>query len=402
MVSFWPWKGDDNSPSSFEKTLSTLSTKIAQATTRLDQQRQTARRFKALWTLYSTFAYLFYSIVLALVLGWESWGSRNTPPLPAAPFSKRYLSASIYAVRTFSSRMFEYRISRSQRHLDDLNRQRDQTIEKLKVATKYDSTQQLLERYGGELPKLSPSSKAGPKQHTPSQKQQQRPVARTGLPPPPTANIRRPAPDQPPVGPGNTPSPLPYPPHVQQQPIPNTPHSPPPIPQQSTDEPGFAPNAFPNSGQYIEQPHWYDRLLDVLLGEDEMHPRNRMAMICGSCRLVNGQVPPGIKTLEELGRWRCGSCGAWNGEESETVKILSSLRQADGPAEGTWEPVSTAEADPHAGEVTDDGVMVATGEEDEQDVSQESDEVENSEADEPEEVAKAEPVRRSKRGKAKQ
>ena len=74
-------QGDENSPAVFEKTLSTLSTKIAQATTRLDQQRQRARRFKALWTLYSTFAYLFYSIVL----GWESWGVREYAAIAGGP-----------------------------------------------------------------------------------------------------------------------------------------------------------------------------------------------------------------------------------------------------------------------------------------------------------------------------
>jgi len=96
MVSFWPFKvsilfpsqgpsaqalghadqpqGEDNSPASFEKTLSSLSTRIAKTANRLDAHRQQARRFKALWTLYTTFAYLFYSIILALVLGWHNWG----------------------------------------------------------------------------------------------------------------------------------------------------------------------------------------------------------------------------------------------------------------------------------------------------------------------------------------
>lgn len=78
-------QGLDNSPASFEKTLSTLSTKIAHATTRLDQQRQTSRRFKALWTLYSTFAYLFYSIILALVLGWETWGVKEYAAIAGGP-----------------------------------------------------------------------------------------------------------------------------------------------------------------------------------------------------------------------------------------------------------------------------------------------------------------------------
>ena len=31
--------------------------------------------------------------------------------------------------------------------------------------------------------------------------------------------------------------------------------------------------------------------------------------------MVNGQAPPGVRTLEDIGRWRCGSCGEWNGRE---------------------------------------------------------------------------------------
>lgn len=53
----------------------------------------------------------------------------------------------------------------------------------------------------------------------------------------------------------------------------------------------------------------------MLLGEDETLPHNRLALICQTCRLVNGQAAPGVKTLEEVGRWRCGGCGAWNGPE---------------------------------------------------------------------------------------
>ena len=30
---------------------------------------------------------------------------------------------------------------------------------------------------------------------------------------------------------------------------------------------------------------------------------------------MNGQAPPGIRSLEDVGRWRCGGCAAWNGKE---------------------------------------------------------------------------------------
>ncbi|KAJ5943763.1 hypothetical protein N7516_003931 [Penicillium verrucosum] len=386
MVSFWPWKGNDTSAASFEKTLSTLSTKIAQATTRLDQQRQSSRRIKALWTLYSTFAYLFYSIILALVLGWESWGIKEYAAIAGGP-------VLIYGVRTLSSRIFDYRISRLQRRLDDFHRQREETIEKLKVATKYNSTQQLLEKYGGESPKPSPGPKGQTEKGKPAQQPQ--PVPRTGLPPPPTANIRRPPSAS--QTQNEPPSPdYPSPPLELTQGGPQTPQQPsfpPPFtPQPPTDQPSFAPNAFTQNGESIEQPHWYDRLLDVLLGEDETQPRNRMVMICSACRLVNGQAPPGTKTPEELGRWRCGSCGAWNGVESETTKILNNLRQDAVPAEGTWEPVSKAEADTQSSESTEEGVMVASsGEEQVNSIGSDGE-------DQTEEEPKPAPVRRSKRG----
>ncbi|KAJ5833939.1 hypothetical protein N7474_002250 [Penicillium riverlandense] len=400
MVSLWPWKcplltlvqGEDNSPASFEKTLSTLSTKIAQATARLDQQRQTTRRFKALWTLYSTLAYLFYSIVLALVLGWESWGVKEYAAIGGGP-------VLIYAVRAVASRFFNYRVSRTQTRLDDLQKQRDETIEKLKVATRYNSTQQLLEKYGGESPQQSP--KGGDEKRKSVKAPQPAPVARTGLPPPPTANIRRPSPMQ------DLPSTqeVPHAPSLpssaaqgQPQPFPAAHSTDPSASQPATDQPGFAPNAFPNSGQYIEQPHWYDRLLDVLLGEDETQPRNRMAMICNTCRLVNGQAPPGIKTPEELGRWRCGSCGAWNGVESETNQILTTLRDQIAPGEGTWEPVSHAESS----DATDDGVMVAASEDDQADPQGSDAELQDAQSEQAAEEPKSEePVRRSKRGQAK-
>lgn len=53
----------------------------------------------------------------------------------------------------------------------------------------------------------------------------------------------------------------------------------------------------------------------MLLGEDETQAKNRFALICAQCRLVNGQAPPGTRELGDVGRWRCGGCGAWNGEE---------------------------------------------------------------------------------------
>lgn len=99
----------------------------------------------------------------------------------------------------------------------------------------------------------------------------------------------------------------------------------------------FAPNAFSAAEltkQYsasapaaYTQVHWYDRILDSLLGEDETQAKNRFALICTECRLVNGQAPPGTRSMEDVGRWRCGGCHAWNGEEKRPVDAVSELVQ---------------------------------------------------------------------------
>lgn len=149
------------------------------------------------------------------------------------------------------------------------------------------------------------------------------------MPPPPTANIPRPQ-----YGPSSPATPI-----RQQQSPPSSPPSPTPASfiaptnnqptQNQPDEPGFHPSAYPTQ-QYDErrEPQWYDRILDVLLGEDETLPKNRLALICSRCRLVNGQAAPGIRTLEELGRWRCGGCGEWNGQD-QGAKRLSGGSELD-------------------------------------------------------------------------
>ncbi|KAH1488418.1 hypothetical protein LV164_008110 [Aspergillus fumigatus] len=396
MVSLWPWKGEDNSPAFFEKALSALSTKITQTTSQLDLHRQHARRFKALWTLYTTFAYLLYSIILALVLGWQNWGMTEYAAIIGGP-------VLIYVVRAVASKFFDYRINKTQRHLEDLQKQRDETIEKLKVATKYNSTQQLLEKYGAESPKPSRPKGGDEKRKTDAKRKQpstpQQPVMRTGLPPPPTANIRRPTPAQSPVSsPGQPQSPPSY--LIQEQPQLQNLH--PPVPPALDDEPGFAPNAFPSAPQYVEHSHWYDRLLDVLLGEDETQPKNRMALICATCRLVNGQAPPGVKTLEELGRWRCGSCGAWNGEESEAKKMLAGMRDQARSADGAWESVAKPDSDSHsAGDATDEAVMVATSEDEQVEARSSGEESQNEADQQPQEQETPEASGNSKSGRGR-
>ena len=326
MVSLWPFgRADASSAASFEKTLSHLSTKINRYSSQTESFRSRQRRLRTLWTLYSAFAYILISAILTLITGVHRWGAVEYTAVAGGP-------VAIVGVRWLLNAWYDYRVKNVETRLQEATKERAKVIEKLKIATKYDSTQQLLDKYGGSganNKKQDPSQQQGkdPKrkisgrQSLPAQFQQQQ-GPRTGFAPPPTANI-----------PGRQPSP--------QNPLDArlraaTQGSSPQIPQQSqqpqqppTNE-SFAPNAFPS--HFSQQPApasapapaWYDRILDVVLGEDETSSKNRFALICAapSCRLVNGQAPPGARSLEDVGRWRCKGCGEMNGVESEVGKVL--------------------------------------------------------------------------------
>ena len=211
------------------------------------------------------------------------------------------------------------RASKYQSQLDQLQKRRESTINQLKEATKYNTTQELLKRYGAAPPdnNKQAGSRDGQSSLTKKSKPQTAPKAMTGLLPPPTANIPRRG--QPSLTSENTrhPSPTDHPSFDPDQPL-----------DTSAD---FAPNAFPTVPQYAagkDTPHWYDRILDVLLGDDETLPRNRLALICRKCRLVNGQAAPGTASLGDVGTWRCSACGTTNGEASEADRIIANLKQS--------------------------------------------------------------------------
>ena len=374
MVSFWPFRGDDNSAASFEKALSQLSAKINKTSASNDRFRQQQRRYKVLWTLYTTFAYILIAAILTLVTGWDRWDYQEYTAVAGGP-------VLIYGVRVALDAYFNFRIANTENHLADLNKQRDETIERLKKATKYNSTQQLLEKYGGSPPRKrqpspQPKSKRKSDIGAPGSKPGTPQSGRTGFAPPPTANIPS---RQPPSGPGpNTPQGTPG----------SVPRPPPnmgasmglssPEMQGGPNE-EFAPNAFADqiqppppimrqTSQYAtEGPKWYDRILDVVLGEDETNAKNRIALICQNCRLVNGQAPPGARTLEDVGKWRCSSCHTLNGVESEEKKILKHIPQGGVPQSpvSPTEPLSAAtDPDPAQGTVSEQDGAVDEDEDD--------------------------------------
>lgn len=319
MVSLWPFRRNDNtSAASFEKTLSQLSTKINRYSSQVESFRSKQRRYKALLTLYAGFSYILVAAILTLVTGWDKWGAIEYTAVAGGP-------VAIIGLRWLLNAWYEYRVKNVQSRLQVATKEREKVIEKLKVATKYDSTQQLLDKYGGAANKETQQQQEGkgPKRKTSGRQslpagfnqQQQQQGPRTGFAPPPTANIAGRQP--PPANPLDA--------RLRSATIDSSP--------QGANE-SFAPNAFPSRqtrptipaqqpSQYAPtQPAWYDRIMDVILGEDETQAKNRFALICSQCRLVNGQAPPGVRSLEDVGRWKCKECGTTNGVESEVGKVL--------------------------------------------------------------------------------
>ncbi len=219
-------------------------------------------------------------------------------------------------MRKLISAYFNFRTESLGRRLQDQQEERAKTIQKLKDATKYDSTMELIEKYGGEKKKKDP---ARPDNNKDGGKQSQNPGPPTGapnrtrLPPPPTANIQPRAPGPPTSGP-SSPELESLEPSAEFAPNAFS-HPPPPPPQQQ---------AAPYAAGPVET-HWYDRIFDVLLGEDETLPKNRIVLLCSSCRLVNGQAPPGTRSLAELGVWRCMGCHATNGAVDEGKRIVDEV-----------------------------------------------------------------------------
>ncbi|KAL5115749.1 hypothetical protein ACEQ8H_006357 [Pleosporales sp. CAS-2024a] len=321
MVSLWPWRANEDA-ASFERTLNTLTGKIARATAVNDRQRQLSRRARVMWTLYAGFAYILAALLLTLVTGWQNWGMVEGTIVAGGP-------VIIYGIRFALTSYFDYRIRNTDNFLKKLNKERDATIERLKEATKYNSTQQLLEKYGASPKQKEQPSPQSQKQQQQAPPKQQAQGPRTGIAPPPTANIQRPHSQPQPITPQRAPA------NASSQGSP----SPRLLPPLDTPGADFAPNAF-GSGEVTKQfstapaatftqTHWYDRILDALLGEDETQAKNRLALICAECRLVNGQAPPGARNLEDVGRWRCSSCRAWNGKEKPREHVAELVESWD-------------------------------------------------------------------------
>lgn len=232
--------------------------------------------------------------------------------------------------------------------LEELQSKKKDTIEKLKDITNFSTTQSIIEKYGGsspadagkQRPKGSPANQQpprGPSGPQGPQGPQQGPQGQAPAPPPTSNEFQQQLIQQQMLAQqrAGLPSPL--------QTLPALPdinlgmssalgspsRSVPVLNLQQTQ---------PSSQQHLQSeeatsPKWYDRILDVIVGEDETSARNRYALICKSCRMVNGLAPPGTTSLNDMEGWGCVRCGTLNGPLPAPRRAEESEGRPAGPAE---------------------------------------------------------------------
>lgn len=235
-------------------------------------------------------------------------------------------------MRNTVAAFYNFRIESLSTRLKEHQTERAKTIQKLKDATKYDSTMELIEKYGGvegkpgrgrknDKPAAENAADGEQAQGKEAKEHQDAVPGRTAMPPPPTANIPR-------YDSRSPPPPIQYTMDPGAEFAPNAEFAPSSLyPSRQASLSPAPPSYHPlqSAPSYPAEPHWYDRIFDVLLGEDETAPKNRIVLLCSSCRLVNGQAPPGCKSLSDVGSWRCMSCGATNNRESEGKRIVNEV-----------------------------------------------------------------------------
>lgn len=72
----------------------------------------------------------------------------------------------------------------------------------------------------------------------------------------------------------------------------------------------------------------YDHFLNVLLGENELGPDKRYALICDKCFNHNGLAPPGKLPTEV--EYKCPNCGFMNGQKQDYKQLSAELKEGNG------------------------------------------------------------------------
>ncbi|KAF8267210.1 hypothetical protein EI94DRAFT_1778897 [Lactarius quietus] len=267
-------------PEDFGQILAKLATDIQKRETRLNEIRLRERRATLLVTLYTlagwgAYLSLWYAQVLPRV-------SRHRTNSPVDKAIKAFPAILGPIIILFARRIVQLWYNRKgnaeENSLAALKLARRNKVEEIKKKTNYYETRDLLERY-----------EDGPSKGLPPSWPKNGPIVRVQSQPLPSTPQRA-APGVPPNTPTN---------------IPITPIS--PGLQSLLVAPGTPPRPLPPPRK-----QWYDKVADILLGDDET-PVNaaasRYALICQKCFTHNGLVK---EEMWEDAQYVCPKCGHFN------------------------------------------------------------------------------------------
>lgn len=267
------WFRKDTDVKSIEKNLELIASKITKHEASLSKLRANGRRLKGAVTLYGVLFYAIYATVWALFLAKHTENKRKwlleTLPVVGWPIG-------LYVIRNGISTYYEKRISSEESTLASLQLQQKEKIEEFKTKTGFYTTKSLIDRYSAPDTSSSPraannsasSSPIANKKQSPVSLQQEQRLQQQQMRSSPRLQTQSQITPQ-----RNIPQSLlgtvPTPASLSGTPAKRQAQGPP-----FTAE--FAPNADALPPQESQRDrHWYDRMLDVIVGEDEGSDHSR-------------------------------------------------------------------------------------------------------------------------------
>ncbi|KAL1925718.1 uncharacterized protein VTP21DRAFT_601 [Calcarisporiella thermophila] len=288
-------------PSDWEKILSDLDSKIQKAELRLSEIKVRERRVVIVWLVYSLLAYSLYCIGFFSYLNrasdaWDSWVLKLLPVLLGP--------AIVMGVKKTISMWYRRKQTSEESRLGHLRAKQKLKVEELKKRTAYYATKNLLDRYDssqrktGQPPQISTPSGKKPNHLGAGHPQTPGKPVQPIQPNLTTLRQRTPAPNAAPLAGNATPGNLKGSMMTQQ---PATPLVRAPSPTNEN------PNQRPNTLQSTGQRNWYDRLVDVIVGDEG--PETKYALICENCFSHNGLVLP--QEVDDI-QYFCPNCKHFN------------------------------------------------------------------------------------------
>ncbi|KAG0057227.1 hypothetical protein BGZ83_000640 [Gryganskiella cystojenkinii] len=311
--------------SDYEKILSDLDSNIRKAEMRLSAIKVREKRFMGLWLIYTVLAWIGYSAVFALYLHQQYL---NDPQPWALAFAPIVIGLPIiYVGRWFITVWYRRAKTNEEAQLQLLRADQRLKVEELKKKTAYYSTKTLLERYDSSSQQQRSN---GPRLNGPDG----RPLPQNGQPKSLQPNMMDPGLRQRtglgvtnaqgvPLGQGQRPLGLsPGQQHLHPQLSPNAPRGPQgPQGLYGPQPPTFAHNGMPAQHTPNTERHWYDKIVDVIVGDEG--PDTKYALICGQCFAHNGLALP--QEIDDI-QYVCPKCNFFNPSRRKVRMGQSSIR----------------------------------------------------------------------------